>query len=880
MELNKNYTPAEIESKWYATWRENNYFSSKPDGREAYTIVIPPPNVTGVLHMGHMLNNTIQDLLIRKARMEGKNACWVPGTDHASIATEAKVVQRLRGMGIKKSDLSREVFLEHAHKWKDQYEAEILGQLQRLGASCDWDRTSFTLDHEYSKDVISVFIDLYNKGFLYRDLKMVNWDPEAKTTLSNEEVIHKEERSRLYFVKYKIENSEEFITIATTRPETILGDTAICIHPKDERYAHLRGKKAIVPLLNRAIPIIEDDYVDIEFGTGCLKVTPAHDINDYELGKKHGLETINMMNDDGTVSEAGILFVGEDRAIVRKKIVKEIEAIGQLNKIEDITNKVGYSERTNCVIEPKLSLQWFVDMPKIVGPALENVLNENIKIYPDRFVNLYKHWLENIRDWPISRQLWWGQRIPAFYNDKGDVAVADSLEKAIAFFKSKNQSTEGVHQDEDVVDTWFSSWLWPISVFDGFKNPEGEIKYYYPTSVLVTGWDIIFFWVARMIIAGYEFKGEMPFKDVYFTGMVRDANRKKMSKSLGNSPDSMELIDKYGADGVRFGLLFCSPAGGDLIFDAPYDAKNKTTENSSALCEQGRNFCNKLWNVLKLIKGLEVYEGKNEENEVVIHWFENKLQSTINQYHHNLDQYRISEALKDLYSFIWDDFCSWYLELIKPEYQKPIDAYTLEKTIGFIEEICKVLHPMMPFITEELWSHIRDRKAGDHCIIASFPAKGDFDQSIIDNTENIKELITGIREVRAKAQMKNSEQAEVEYASKNPIYLAYKEKVKKLAFLSRFEVSNEELGDDVGIIVKGDLFKIHTGKTVNPEEEKVKIAEEMKYYEGFIKSVESKLSNERFVAGAPAAVVDAENRKLADGKAKLAALMEQMKSLG
>ena len=879
-ELDKKYSAKETEHKWYHEWNSKKLFKSIPDDRESYTIVIPPPNVTGILHMGHMLNNTIQDLLIRKARMEGKNACWVPGTDHASIATEAKVVGRLREMGIKKSDITREEFLKYAFEWKDKYEAEILGQLKKLGASCDWDRTSFTLSEKYSEDVINGFIALHKKGYLYRDLKIVNWDPEAKTTLSNEEVIYKEVQSKLFFIRYRLDGSDEHIIVATTRPETILGDTAICVNPKDTRYQNLIGKYVIIPLVNRKIKIIADEYVDMEFGTGCLKVTPAHDVNDHALGIKHQLEIIDMMNENGTISEAGGMYIGEDRFVVRKKIIKDFEAAGFLEKIEEIKNNIGYSERTNAVIEPRLSLQWFVDMTKIVTPALTHVMNGDIKFYPNRFVNLYKHWLENIRDWPISRQLYWGQRIPAFYNENNEIAVCKTMDEAIEIFKKNQQSIEGIIQEEDVVDTWFSSWIWPISVFDGFNKPDGEWKYYYPTSVLVTGWDIIFFWVARMIIAGYEFKGEMPFKDVYFTGMVRDKSRKKMSKSLGNSPDAMALIDKYGADGVRFGLLSCSPAGGDLIFDAPFDLKTREVLNESALCEQGRNFCNKLWNALRLIKGWEVYEGRNESNEVIINWFDHQLNAIITSTHHNLGQYRISEALVDMYTFIWDDFCSWYLEFIKPAYQQPIDQYTLDKTIEFFDKMMLLLHPIMPFVTEEIWQHIKARETGAYCMISSYPKAHSFENSVIDEMKQVKALITAIREIRVNAKLKNSERVICYYAASNTnTYTDYKEKIVKSAILSSFEPCVEEPLNAQSIVIKGDTFYIVSGKEINMEDEREKIAAEIIYIQGFIKSVEGKLSNEKFVAGAPKQVVEIEQKKLDDGKARLKALTDNLTQL-
>lgn len=883
MELSKIYDAKTIEPRWYQYWKDKGFFKSTPDEREPFTIVIPPPNVTGVLHLGHMLNNTIQDILIRKARMDGKNACWVPGTDHASIATEAKVVGMLRERGIKKSDITREEFLKYAFEWKDKYGGIILSQLEKLGASCDWDRTRFTMEEDLSDAVLDAFIHLYEKGYVYRDLKMINWDPAAKTTLSNEEVIYKEERSKLYYIKYLFENSNEYMLVATTRPETLLGDTAVCVNPNDERYKHLIGKKVIVPLIGRAVPIISDEYIDIEFGTGALKVTPAHDTNDYEIGKKYQLDCIDIFNEDGTISAAGTLYIGMDRFACRKQIAKDLEQAGLLEKIEDITNKVGYSERTNVVVEPRLSLQWFVDMKEMVKPALAHVMNDDIQFHPERFKNTYKHWLDNIRDWPISRQLWWGQQIPAWYDAEGNFVVAKNVDKAIEKFQAKGITVTAtdIKQDEDVLDTWFSSWLWPISVFDGFKNPNNpDINYYYPTNVLVTGWDIIFFWVARMIFAGYEFKNEKPFQHVYFTGMVRDLQRRKMSKSLGNSPDLLELIDIYGADGVRFGILACSPAGGDLIFDSPFDNKTKQVINESPLCEQGRNFTNKMWNALRLIKGFEVYEGKNEENQIAIDWFNNKLNHFVEQYHKGFEAFRFSELIIDLYKFIWDDFCSWYLEMIKPEYQKPIDSYTLNATIEIYEKLMTLLHPFMPFITEEIWHSLKDRAEKDCMIIHSMIHANSYDATIIEQAEAIKEIITAIREVRAKSNLKAKDLIQSYYHASNAKKLdAWTSKIMKLTNSDIYQSTDKEIENSSTFIIKGDKYFVVTGKTIDVAEEKAKLTKELEYINGFIKSIEAKLSNEKFANNAPATVLEAERKKLADGESKKKLLEEAIGKL-
>ena len=834
--------------------------------------------------MGHMLNNTIQDVLIRKARLEGKNACWVPGTDHASIATEAKVVAKLRKEGIKKSDLTRDEFMEHAWQWREKHGGIILEQLKRLGASCDWDRTRFTMEENMSKAVIRVFVDLYNKGYIYRGLKMINWDPEAKTTLSNEEVIHKEETSKLYFVKYKIEDSDEWLTIATTRPETILGDTAICVNPNDERYKHLRGKNAIVPMVERPVPVIFDDYVDMEFGTGALKVTPAHDTNDYELGTKHNLHVIDVLNEDGTMSEAARLYVGEDRFEVRKKIIRDFEEKGLLEKVEEINNKVGYSERTDVVVEPRLSLQWFVDMQKLVGPALDNVTNDNIEFFPSKFKNVYKHWMENIRDWPISRQLWWGQQIPAYYLDDGEVLVAETAEEALELAREKtgnsNLTLEDLRQEEDVVDTWFSSWLWPISVFDGFDDKyfdkergkinistNEDLNYYYPTNILVTAPEIIFFWVARMIMAGYEYLDETPFKDVYLHGIVRDMQRRKMSKSLGNSPDPLDLIDKYGADGVRVGMLLCSPAGNDLLFD-------------EKLCEQGRNFCNKIWNAIRLLKGWEIEEGKNDANEPAILWFENKLNQTIEELGKSYSSYRLSEALMKIYNCIWDDFCAWYLEVIKPEYQKPMDKYTYDTTIEFLERLMLLIHPFMPFISEEIWHLLKDRSENEFIMVSRYPGLNSYDEAIISKGETAKEIVTNIRDVRNKNNIPPKELLSL-YAvvEDKETYELFKNVIVKAGRLSKFEFTGKEVDNTQSFLIKSDKFFVETGIELDPAEEKEKLLQEIDYTKGFIKSVQAKLNNDRFVNNAPGAVVETERRKLQDGEARLKALEDSFTRL-
>ncbi len=873
MELPKIYDPKQIEDTWYAYWMKNDFFRSVPDEREPFTIVIPPPNVTGVLHMGHMLNNTIQDILIRKARMEGKNACWVPGTDHASIATEAKVVQMLREQGIKKSDLSREDFLKHAWVWKEKYGGIILEQLKKLGASCDWQRTRFTMEEKLSEAVIGVFIDLYNKGLIYRGLRMINWDPVAKTSLSNEEVEYDEEKSNLYFIKYKLKGSNEFIPVATVRPETIMGDVAVCVNPNDERYKHLIGKTVIVPLVNREVPIIADDYVDIEFGTGALKITPAHDANDYEIGKKYNLPVIDCFNEDGTISQAAQVFVGVDRFKARKLAIERIEADELLIKKEEYINKVGRSERTKAVIEPRLSLQWFVDMKKFFKKnpqVLEDVMKDDIMFYPPKLKNTYKHWIDNVRDWCISRQLWWGQRIPAWYDESGKlVAVARTKEEAVEQYKKSNPKStlSNIKQDEDVLDTWFSSWLWPISVFDGFENPNNkDIKYYYPTNDLVTAPEIMFFWVMRMIMAGYEWRGEKPFKNVYYTGIVRDKLRRKMSKSLGNSPDPLELIEKYGADGIRLGVLLCSPAGNDILFD-------------EKLCEQGRNFSNKLWNALRLIKGWEIIEGKNADNQVSIEWFESKMNKTIIELNGLFQSFRLSEALMTLYKFIWDDFCSWYLELIKPDYQQPIDSYTYNKTVEFLEKLMQLLHPFMPFVTEEIWHTLNERKENTTINYTTWPVAGKVNEELLVQALLSFDLITNLRETRAKANKKNAETVDVFFAENDTIsFTAFTGKIIKLARLGKLERTKTDVPGTKTFLIGSYKFFVATGEVANADDERKKMLDELEYTKGFLASVEKKLSNEKFVSSAPSAVVDSEKKKRDDAVRKISILEQSLRN--
>ena len=874
METPKTYEPLKAEEKWYAHWMNKGYFHSEPDNREAYTVVIPPPNVTGVLHMGHMLNNTIQDVLVRRARMLGKNACWVPGTDHASIATEAKVVQKLRQEGIKKSDLTREEFLKHAFEWKDKHGGIILEQLKKLGASCDWERTNFTMDPAYSESVLDVFIDLYKKGKIYRGVRMVNWDPEALTALSDEEVLHKEVNSKLFYVRYKIAGSEDqWLTIATTRPETILGDSAICINPNDERFKHLHGKQAIVPIANRTIPIIQDEYVDMEFGTGCLKVTPAHDTNDYDLGKKHNLETIDIFNDNGTLNDHGMHYVGMDRFEVRKAIEKELYDKGYLVKTEDHINKIGFSERTNAVIEPKLSLQWFVDMKELSAPALDNVMNGNIKFHPEKFKNTYKHWMENIKDWCISRQLWWGHQIPAWYYGAGseEYVVAKTIEEATELATAKagrTISAADLKQDEDVLDTWFSSWLWPISVFDGLTKPGNEeIKYYYPTNDLVTAPEIMFFWVARMIIAGYEYMGDLPFKNVYYTGIVRDKLGRKMSKSLGNSPDPIELIEQYGADGVRMGILISSPAGNDLPFD-------------SSQCEQGRNFTNKIWNAYRLVSAWEVREIEQPKSSAkAIEWFNAKFNKELAEINDLFDKFRISEALMTLYKLVWDDFCSWYLEMIKPGYEQPIDSATLEATKDFFEKILKLIQPFTPFIAEELWHLIRERKEGDDIIIAAWPAVETVDESVLTSFSKAEEVITNIRNVRKQNNIANKVKMDLFIKKNAEIDSSFDAVLVKMGNLTQLEYVSEKVGNANSFLVNSNEYYIPFGDTIDIEAEKKKINEELDYTRGFLQSVQKKLQNEKFMAGAPEQVVTMERKKEADALSTIAVLEDKLASL-
>lgn len=875
MTIPAQFDAKSVEDKWYQYWLDNNYFHSTPDSREPYTIVIPPPNVTGVLHMGHMLNNTIQDVLIRRARLRGYNACWVPGTDHASIATEAKVVARLKEQGIDKNDLTREEFLKHAWDWTNQYGGVILEQLKKLGASCDWDRTKFTMDDDMSASVIKVFVDLYNKGLIYRGYRMVNWDPEAKTTLSDEEVIYEERQGKFYHLNYKIVGSDEYITIATTRPETILGDTAICVNPNDERYTHLKGKKAIVPIANREIPIIFDEYVDMEFGTGALKVTPAHDVNDKVLGDKHQLEIIDIFHEDATLNSFGLHYQGKDRFVVREEIAKELEQIGALIKTETHLNKVGTSERTKAVIEPRLSDQWFLKMDELVKPALKAVLEtEEIKFYPKRFDNTYKHWLENITDWNISRQLWWGQQIPAYYYGEGkeDFVVAETIEEALELAQQKTGNrqltTDNLKQDKDALDTWFSSWLWPMSVFGGIVNPENEeYKYYYPTNDLVTGPDIIFFWVARMIIAGYEYAGEKPFSNVYFTGIVRDSQRRKMSKSLGNSPDPLDLIEKFGADGVRCGLLLSASAGNDILFD-------------EELCNQGKAFANKIWNAFRLIKGWEVAEiPQPEHSKVAINWFENKFQKTLVQINDDFDKYRISDALMAIYKLVWDDFCSWYLEMIKPGYQQPIDKVTFDKTIAILEDLLKLLHPFMPFLTEEIWQHITERTPKEALVIAQYPTEKAFDENIISGFDFTSEVISGVRTIRKDKNIPFKDAIELKVINNEKTSSHFDSIIMKLTNVSALEYVNEQVNGALTFRVKSNEYFVPISGNINIEEEIAKLTEELNYTKGFLASVEKKLANEKFVAGAPEQVIANERKKQADALAKIATLEQSIASL-
>ena len=890
MELASKYNPADVEGKWYQYWLDNKLFSSKPDGREPYTVVIPPPNVTGVLHMGHMLNNTIQDILVRRARMMGKNVCWVPGTDHASIATEAKVVNKLAQQGIKKTDLTREEFLKHAWAWTEEHGGIILKQLRRLGASCDWDRTAFTMDEKRSQSVIKVFVDLYNKGLIYRGVRMVNWDPKALTALSDEEVIYKEEHSKLYYLRYYVANDDmsgetgtegeivhrdaqgrRYAVVATTRPETIMGDTAMCINPADPKNQWLKGKKVIVPLVGRVIPVIEDSYVDIEFGTGCLKVTPAHDVNDYMLGEKYNLQSIDIFNDNGTISEAAGMYVGMDRFDVREQIEKDLNAAGLLEKVEAYTNKVGFSERTNVAIEPKLSMQWFLKMQHFADMALPPVMNDELKFYPAKYKNTYRNWLENIKDWCISRQLWWGHRIPAYFLPQGGFVVAETPEEALklAQEKSGNPSLklEDLRQDDDCLDTWFSSWLWPISLFDGINNPGNEeIKYYYPTADLVTGPDIIFFWVARMIMAGYEYMGDMPFKNVYFTGIVRDKIGRKMSKSLGNSPDPLDLIDKYGADGVRMGMMLSAPAGNDILFD-------------DALCEQGRNFNNKIWNAFRLVKGWEVADIEQPEYaRLATEWFDAMLTKTAAEVDDLFGKYRLSEALMAVYKLFWDEFSSWYLEMVKPAYGQPIDKATYEKTLGFFDTLLKLLHPFMPFITEELWQHIYDRKEGESIMTQILNVAGNYDETIIAQFEAVKEVIGGIRTIRLQKNIAQKEALTLEVVGESPVS-KYNAVIAKLCNLSAINAVAAKAEGAAAFMVGTTEYAVPLGNLINVEEELKKLEADLKYQEGFLQSVLKKLSNEKFVSKAPANVIEMERKKQADAETKIAALKESIAAL-
>ena len=874
MEIPSKYNPAEVEDKWYKYWMDNKYFHSTPDEREPYTIVIPPPNVTGVLHMGHMLNNTIQDILVRRARMTGKNACWVPGTDHASIATEAKVVNKLNAEGIDKYDLSRDEFLKHAWEWTDKHGGIILEQLKKLGASCDWDRTAFTMDEARSESVLKVFVDLFNKGMIYRGVRMVNWDPAAKTALSDEEVIYKEMQGKLYYLNYKIEGEDGFVTIATTRPETILGDTAVCVNPNDERFLHLKGKRVLVPLINRSIPIIEDEYVDMEFGTGCLKITPAHDINDYEIGLRYNLPSIDIFNDNGTLNEKAELFVGEDRFDVRDKIVPELEKAGNLAKIEDYTNKVGFSERTDVIIEPKLSAQWFLKMEELVKPALENVMNDTIAFHPPKFKNTYKHWMGNIKDWCISRQLWWGHQIPVYYLPDGTYVCAESAEEALVIAKEKSGNTEltaaDLKQDEDALDTWFSSWLWPISVFDGVREPENEeVNYYYPSSDLVTAPDIIFFWVARMIIAGYEYRDDFPFKNVYFTGMVRDAQRRKMSKSLGNSPDPLDLIAKYGADGVRVGMLLCSPAGGDLLFD-------------EGLPQQGAGFSTKIWNAFRLVKNWEVSSEieQPEHSKLAIEWFKNKLAQVVETLNTQFDSFRISEALMTVYTTVRDEFSGWLLEMVKPGYQQPIDALTYAEIVELFDQMLRLMHPFMPFITEEIWQLLDERKEGESIMVSQLPANTSYDTGLLAAFEDVKEAVSGIRKIRKDKNIafKDAIDFSVQKGDKG-FDSKFNSILIKLGNLTELTIVEEEVKGAASFRVKSTSFYIPLDGFIDVEEELAKLEEELKYAKGFLNSVMKKLSNERFVNNAPEAVVAKEKAKQADAEANIKVLEERIASM-
>ncbi len=874
MSLSTKYNPGDVEGKWYKQWLEKGFFSAtvKPQ-KEPYCIVIPPPNVTGVLHMGHMLNNTIQDVLIRRARMLGKEACWVPGTDHASIATEARVVAMLREKGIKKSDLTREQFLEYAWEWKEKYGGIILEQLKKLGASCDWNRTKFTMDADYYDAVIDVFIDLYRKGYIYRGLRMINWDPAGKTALSDDEVNYRDVQSKLFYINYPIEGSTEFVTIATVRPETIMADTAICINPNDGRYQHLKGKRVLIPLINRSIPIIEDEYVTMEFGTGCLKVTPAHDVNDYELGKKHNLDLIDILNEDGSLNEKAQILVGEDRFIARKKIAKLLEEGGYINKVEDYKSNVGFSERTDAVIEPRLSMQWFVRMKEITKPALENVMNDTIRLIPAKFKNTYNHWMENVRDWCISRQLWWGHRIPAWYNEAGECVVARTEEEAVAQFKANNQKANSLKQDEDVLDTWFSSWLWPIAVFDCSVFKDGnkgntDLNYFYPTNDLVTAPEILFFWVARMIIASYEYRNTLPFKNVYLTGIVRDKQGRKMSKSLGNSPDPLELMAKYGADGVRTGMLFSSPAGNDLLFD-------------EKLCEQGRNFANKVWNAFRLVKGWNTENiVQPVENELACTWFENRRNQAMAELDDHFGKFRISDALMTVYKLIWEDFCSWYLEMIKPGFGKPIDQVTYDKAISFFESLLKILHPFMPFISEELWHELRPRTEREYIIVAEWPAAMPFDTGVLNKAAFIFEAITEIRNTRNASNLSPKEPLKMvinnNASLKDSSFLAI---IKKLGNISEIQFNQPAAPGSINFVIQSTEFSIPLNGKVDAGAQREALQKEIEYHRGFLTAVNKKLANERFMNSAPPEVITMEKKKKTDAEAKINALEKSLSEL-
>ena len=875
MDIPSKYNSQKVEDKWYQYWMENHFFHSEPDEREPYTIVIPPPNVTGVLHMGHMLNNTIQDILARRARMLGKNACWVPGTDHASIATEAKVVNRLSQQGISKKDIGRDAFLKHAWDWTHEHGGIILEQLKKLGASCDWDRTGFTLDEVRSESVIKVFVDLFEKGLIYRGVRMVNWDPAARTALSDEEVIHKEEHSKLYYLNYRLEDDpREFVTIATTRPETILGDCAVCVHPNDERYRHLRGRKVIVPLINRAVPIIEDEYVDMEFGTGCLKITPAHDIHDYEIGLKYNLPVVDIFNDDGTLNEQATLFVGKDRFKVREEIVPELENAGNLLKIEDYDNKVGYSERTNVVIEPKLSAQWFLKMEDLVKPALDNVMNDEIQFYPAKFKNVYRHWMENIKDWCISRQLWWGHRIPVYYLKDGSYVVGQTADEALQKARQKSGNPgltiNDLRQEEDVLDTWFSSWLWPIAVFDGIRHPDNEeISYYYPTNDLVTAPDIIFFWVARMIISGYEYRGTLPFKNVYFTGVVRDKLRRKMSKSLGNSPDPLDLIKEYGADGVRVGLMLCSPAGGDLLFD-------------ESLTQQGAGFVTKLWNSFRLVKGWTVSDEleQPESARLAIDWFMQRFGQILAQTNDHFDKFRISDALMNVYTMVRDEFSGWLLEIVKPAYQQPVDAESYRQLVIIFDQVLRFLHPFMPFVTEEIWQLLSERKNGESIMVSDWPVIAGFDEHKIQQFEDLKEAVSGIRTIRKKNNIAMKEMLDLSIFPGDKGYVGvYDPVLVKLGNVASLDIVCSEVKGASSFLVKSTGFFISLGNWVDTEEECRKLQQELDYARGFLISVMKKLENEHFVNNAPEKVVNGEKAKKADAEAKIKVLEEQLENL-